>query len=197
MINIERIWSTYPLERVLKRPRVSIKVDQYIWDYIYKNVALPKKILQSEKWIYCLVIAMRKYEPGLKYSKNDEENLKYDDFMRRMGDTGRIFGIENFYARGKNKKSSQIEIVSPLITNKITPEQYADLVFDGFSAFLTDHFKKIKKTEIDSIKSGLSKDIINSYPFPAPFEEQEYLGDKALVNLEYYYKKQIEQGEKL
>lgn len=38
-------------------------------------------------------------------------------------------------------------------------------------------YKKVKKEDLDKLKTGLDYEYINSFPYPAPFEEQRYMID--------------------
>lgn len=52
-----------------------------------------------------------------------------------------------------------------------------------FCSLLIILYKKVKKEELDNLKAGLDYEYINSFPFPAPFEEQKYLTDDGVISM--------------
>lgn len=175
------------------RPQTSTQLDQYVWSYIDKEIVQPKKLLQSEKWVYLLVICFDKFDGGnYRYYQNNRYNPNFDiaqddKYMHtvdwKLKETDCLFSAEKFWVLAGNTKASHITISSPLADRNITPEQYAGLLYDGFGCFLTCNFKKVKKAELDAIKFGLSKEIINSFPFPVPAPKQGYVNDKNNQNI--------------
>lgn len=192
MAELVRLWpvESGEIASILGRPRTSMELDRYVWSYVDEKIVQPKRIMQSDKWVYKLVICFSKYDaskhkffPDHEYNPNFGHNKpnqnNYVEF--KPGDTDRLFGPEKFWILEKNIKASHISICSPWADADITPGQYADLLFDGFGSFLVYNFKKVKKAELDEIKAGLSKDVINSFRFPAPFEKQEYMLDDGTI----------------
>ena len=39
------------------------------------------------------------------------------------------------------------------------------------------NFKRLKREEFDELKPKIDWSMVESFPFPAPFEEQQYIGD--------------------
>ena len=64
------------------------------------------------------------------------------------------------------------------MSESITPKEYADLLFDGIGAALVFNFKRLKREELDGLKPKIDWSMVESFPFPAPFEEQRYIGDE-------------------
>ena len=61
--------------------------------------------------------------------------------------------------------------------------EYADLLFDGIGAALVFNFKRLKREEFDGLKPKIDWSIVESFPFPAPFEEQRYIGDGGKIHV--------------
>ncbi len=183
---------------VLNRPRISMELDRYIWDYIDEKIIKPKKILESDKWVYQIHICFTKYDESKhKFFTNNEYNPNFGDNKLdlvecKLGDSDRLFDLRKFRILEGNTKFTIIYVCSPLVAADMTPEQYADLLFDGFGSFLVYNFKKVRKVELDEIKEGLSKDIILSFQFPASLEKQEYWDDGDMFadgkSIREYYK---------
>ncbi len=49
---------------MFSRPRVSIHVDEYIWNLIEENIVKPHKLMRSEKHGYLLKIAFDRFNPA-------------------------------------------------------------------------------------------------------------------------------------
>ena len=61
--------------------------------------------------------------------------------------------------------------------------RYADLLFDGIGAALVFNFKRLKREEFDGLKSKIDWSMVESFPFPASFEEQQYIGDEGKIHV--------------
>lgn len=55
-------------------------------------------------------------------------------------------------------------------------------------------YTKSKKEELDNLKAGLDYEYINSFPFPAPFEEQKYLTDDGVISMTHDSGKNVSQS---
>lgn len=197
MIKIERLWSAADGQDniiLLNRPRISIKVDEYVWGMIEKNIVVPKKIMQSNLYDYYLFVALGKYSPEtcrafpfspyngslkdtatLSTYKNPSKCYKCADFIGGVERTT-WFSPEKFWTNEGNK-FILVSAYTQNVSENMTPHQYADLLFDAFAATLLHNFKKLKKSEFDELKTHIEQDVICSFPFPAPFSEQKYQGD--------------------
>ena len=196
MIELIRLYEEHGnIDTLLRRPRISMNVDECVWDFIYEKLVLPKKVLQSDKWTHQLVITMQQYDPDKhRFLNNNEYNPNYSDSIEhkhtrlqcRMDGTDRLFSPNKFFIVEGRIKASHIGIISPLVSEKITPAQYADLLYDGFGSFLTYNFNKIKKVELDELKNGLSLDVINGFPFEGlragGFDPMDYAVAKIIEN---------------
>ena len=50
-------------------------------------------------------------------------------------------------------------------------------------AALVFNFKRLKREEFDGLKPKIDWGIVESFPFPAPFEEQRYIGDGGKIHV--------------
>ena len=69
------------------------------------------------------------------------------------------------------------------VSESITPREYADLLFDGIGAALVFNFKRLKREEFDGLKPKIDWSMVESFPFPASFEEQQYIGDEGKIHV--------------
>lgn len=202
-IKLKRLWNNLDDEGnlvLLNRPRVSIEIDRYIWNTIEQNIVLPKKIMQSKSYDYTLVVSLGKYNPekdlhfkfspyngSLKetilLSTKDFSTLHYsrEDFIDGIK-RQRWFSPEKFWINSGDK-TALISACTDNVTEKITPLEYADILFDAFGAFLLYNFKKVKKSDLDMLKTKIDNNIVCGFPFPAPFSEQQYQGDDSYFRL--------------
>lgn len=80
-------------------------------------------------------------------------------------------------------KVLNVDIKAANVSENITPREYADLLFDGIGAALVFNFKRLKREEFDGLKPKIDWSIVESFPFPAPFEEQRYIGDEGEIHV--------------
>jgi hypothetical protein len=166
---IFRIFSREP-DELIKRPRVSHKISEYVFEYILSNLLIPHKLLKDDKNDYSITLSFAVYNEEMhKYFSsciyNTEENKFSPDSK---------FKIYN------NTKEGFTRVISSIISDKMTPTEYANLVYDMFGALLIEIYpKKISKEKMDELKGGLDHDYIQGFPFPAPFEEQQYTADNS------------------
>ena len=178
MVKIHRIWfNTERMDRedhykitLFSRPRVSIHVDEYIWSFIEENIVKPHKLMRSEKHEYLLDIAFGQFDPAKhRYYPLSPYNGPLREGVE-MDSANRSYFREDF-AGGKDRttwfspnkiwtncgdKVLNVDIKAANVSENITPREYADLLFDG---------------------------IGESFPFPAPFEEQRYIGDEGEIHV--------------
>ena len=205
MVKIHRIWfNTERMDRedhykitLFSRPRVSIHVDEYIWSFIEENIVKPHKLMRSEKHGYLLDISFDQFDPA----KHRYFPLSsYNGLLREgveMDSANRSYFREDF-AGGKDRttwfspnkiwtncgdKVLNVDIKAANVSENITPREYADLLFDGIGAALVFNFKRLKREEFDRLKPKIDWSIVESFPFPAPFEEQRYIGDEGEIHV--------------
>ena len=66
MVEIHRVWLNVDTDAnkitLFGRPRVSIRVDEYIWSLIEEHIMKPHKLMRSEKHKYLLKIAFGRFD---------------------------------------------------------------------------------------------------------------------------------------
>ena len=67
MVEINRVWLNVDTDTnkitLFGRPRVSIRVDEYIWSLIEEHIVKPHKLMRSEKHRYLLKISFHRFDP--------------------------------------------------------------------------------------------------------------------------------------
>ena len=194
MIKIKKFWDNQDKNHnitICFRPRVSFHVDQYIWGVIEKNIVEPKKILKYRNDNYSLCISLHSYRKGhklfipyntpyngelIKDAKPNENNYlhinNYVNYKNR----------NTWYCPEKNnvilgEKQNWVLVHSTLFDENITPRDYASLFYDAIGSMLVYNFKSVTKKELDVVKQMIDWEYVNSFAFPAPFDEQRYVGD--------------------
>ncbi|MFC7348322.1 hypothetical protein ACFQO9_16505 [Chryseobacterium zhengzhouense] len=175
-ITIKRFWSNDDDEGIprssilLKRPRVDGKIADYIFDFIWKNVLTPKKIMQKGNYEFTLYFdVIRKTHKFFYNSIYNTDNIKFHPAFRDRKLNGQI------------TKEVSIFGYSDRFNELITPTEYANLVYDMFGSYLVENFKKLSKKELEDNKQKMDYDAINKFPFPASFDAQNYSGDNGSV----------------
>lgn len=196
MIALMRLWSNSDNSNnitLLNRPRISIKVDEYVWDIIEQNILIPKKVMQSVHYDYNLVVSLEPYAPEtMRFAQQSPYNgLLKEEVILTYQSPHKLFSRTDFVDGEKRttwyhpqkfwiscgKKTVHIRAHAENVSEKITPLEYAYILFDAFAATLLYNFKKLNKSEFDEFKTYIDPDIICGFPFPAPFCEQRYIGD--------------------
>ena len=202
MVEIDRIWSNVDTENNYKitlfsRPRVSIHVDEYIWNFIEENIIKPHKLMRSEKHGYMLKIAFDRFDPARHryfplspYNGPLREGVKTDsangwysreDFADAEEHTTWFSPSKIWTNCGE--KVLDVDIDATNVSENITPREYADLLFDGIGATLVFNYKRLKREEFDGLKPKIDWSIVKSFPFPASFEDQQYIGDGGKIHV--------------
>lgn len=197
MIKIQRLFLNIDDDDKLilfSRPRVSYEVDKYLWSFIEENVLRYRNLMKSTKHDYIICICLKKFDPhkhryliastyngALKYELNDDSCQRYplSDFTQAKERTTWFEPSKIWTNCGD--KVLDVDVMSTLVDEYITPRQYADLVYDGMGAALVFNYKRLTKEIFDEQKLNLDWDFIDSFHFPAPFEEQQYLGDNDII----------------
>lgn len=204
MVEINRVWLNVDTDTnkitLFGRPRVSIRVDEYIWSLIEENIVKPHKLMRSEKQRYLLKIAFQRFDPERhKYYPISPYNgqLRQDvtpnstngwylreDFTDAEERTT-WFSPDKIWTSCGNKVLD-VNIDAANVSENITPREYADFLFDGIGAALVFNFKRLKREEFDGLKSKIDWSIVESSPFPASFDEQQYIGDEGKIHVYYW-----------
>lgn len=161
-------------QALIHRPRVSFKISEYVWKYIYENYLFILRLMPEDKYNYSICLSFNKYNANIhKFMFDSPYNQKKCFFQPSPK-----FRIEN-----GQTKWAMIGLTAECVDENINPSLYASLVYDMFCAQLIVLYKKVKKEELDNLKAGLDYEYINSFPYPASFEEQRYLTDEQVISL--------------
>jgi hypothetical protein len=163
---IQRSFSPHYLS-LLKRPRISHEVSEYVFDFINQHLLKPNKVLQSDKYIYRLT-----FEFAFSIPKR---TFPYTSPFAT--DTRLYFSQRGFRTFDKIEKWATFMVVADDIDQTIAPFEYANVVFEMFADFLLSNYKKFRKEDIDRIRVNMDRGHIESFAFPASFEKQLYYGD--------------------
>ena len=172
-ILVSRIHGIKP-EELFSRPRVSAKISEYVIEFINTNILVPLKIMQSDKFDYILSLSFDKYIPG-KHKINSVSPYTTDQkkFVTPIG----------FRIVDKNEKWAYLYVSSTDLDQTIKPKDYAILAYELVASFLIKNFKKVTKESLDKSFKKLDYGLIESFSYPAPFEEQKYsLDESGYVN---------------
>ena len=161
-------------QALIHRPRVSFMISEYVWKYIYEKYLLKLRLMSEEKYNYNIFLSFNKYNPNIhKFMFNSAYNHEKCFFWPEP----------KFRTVNVTDKWLTISLTAECIDENIIPALYASLVYDMFCSLLIILYKKVKKEELDNLKAGLDYEYINSFPFPAPFEEQKYLTDDGVISM--------------
>ena len=145
-------------------PKISSKVREYIWQYIFVNLLVQKKVMTDEKYSYSVTLDLNKLNPEIhKFFTDSPFNTDANKFRP-----------EPKFNQQDTLKFANIRVVSKEIGKDISPTDYANIVYDAFGSFLILISKKIDKSELDELKKGLDYSYINSFNYPATIEECDF-----------------------
>jgi len=156
---------------LIKRPRVSHKVSEYVFDLINENLLKPKRILQSDKYIYEFTFLFSFSIPKRQFPYTSPFAT----------DTRLYFSQRGFRTFEKVHKWVTVVVIADDIDQTIEPFEYANVVFKMFADFLLKQYKKFDKETFDELITRLDRNYIESFTFPSSFEEQQY----SLDDIEY------------
>jgi hypothetical protein len=165
---INRILGLVSVDVMLQRPRVSHKISEYVFGFINEHILKPANVLQSDKYIY---------EWTLSFSFKIPENHKILYKSPYSTDKRLYVPHKGFRTFEKVTKNVHLSVIADDINQNITPVEYAIAVYEMFADYLLYNYKKLKKETFDKAKDKLDISTINSFPFPAPFEDQKYMLD--------------------
>lgn len=52
-------------QALIHRPRVSYKISEYVWKYIYENYLFKLKLMSEDKFNYHILLTFAKYNPDI------------------------------------------------------------------------------------------------------------------------------------
>lgn len=148
-------------DELRNRPPVSHKVREYLEELIHTHLLVPNKLVVNQKWNIVLGI----------YFVDDEEEiviLPVNTFADISVKSATVF-IPN------RKNGSSLDYM----------EYYVSALLDVVRLFLTRNYKTFHADLMANVTSAINWKHINSFLFPAPFEEQLYVGDTADLKTKY------------
>ena len=161
------------LDSLLRRPRVSHQISAYVLSYIDEQLLKPSRILQSEKQVYWFTLSF-------SYPIPKHNRILYKS---PFATEKRLFVPHKGFRTVEGKKWAFLSVIAEDINENMTPYAYAQLVFDMFADYLVYNYKRLRKPDFDLIRNGMCREYIESFPFPAPFTEQQYALDEARYGL--------------
>ena len=164
-IKITRYWTHDDSVKTLcQRPRIDYRIDEYLFDFINAHILTEKGLMQTgvhDFTIFMTTDMLEHNAAGESHSGTpyDTKQVKYDPL---------------------DVKSKHISIFccSSLFTAQMTPTEYVGIVYDMFALYFTLRCKELTKEIFDELKQKIDYDFINSFEFPAPFENQRYSSDE-------------------
>jgi hypothetical protein len=165
---------------LLTRPRVSHKVSEYVFDFMNENLLKPHKVLQSDKYIYEFTFSFSFSIPKRKFPYTSPFAT----------DSRLFFSQKGFRTVDKIEKWATMMVIADDIDQTLKPYEYSNVVFTMFADFLLTNYKKFDKVAFDELLIKMDRDYIESFRFPASFDEQQYSLDDIehpIAPLEYGY----------
>lgn len=153
---------------LLTRPRVSHKVSEYVFAFINDNLLKPSKVLQSGKYIYRFTFSFSFSIPKRKFPHTSPFATN-----KRL-----YFSPRGFQTFEKVEKWATLVVIADDFDQTTAPFDYATVIFRMFGDFLLTNYKKFDKDNLDTLLAKMDRPHIESFPFPASFEEQQYSLDE-------------------
>lgn len=152
---------------LLKRPRVSHKISEYVFDFMNERLLKPNRLLQSDKYIYAFTFMFSFSIPDRQFP-----------YTSPFATASRLyFSQRGFRTFEQVHKWLTMVVIANDIDQTIEPYEYATVIFTMFAEFLLKEYKVFKKDTFDSLVKELDRNYIEGFPFPAGFEEQQYSMD--------------------
>jgi hypothetical protein len=165
--SINRIASS---DDFLKRPRVSYKISEYVWEVINEKILNPLNILQSDKYIYGFTLS---FSFGIPVNHRVLYKSPYATDKRLH------VPHKGFRTFEKTTKNAHLTVIADDVNQEIQPKEYAFLVFYMFADYLLYNYKKLNKELFDKTEEHIDISIVNSFSYPAPFDQQKYIADNS------------------
>ncbi len=165
---------------LLTRPRVSHKVSEYVFGFINENLLEPSKVLQSDRYVYKLTFSFAFSIPKRKFPYTSPFAT----------DTRLYFSQRGFRTFEKIEKWATMMVIADDIDQTIQPFEYGTIIFKMFADFLLTNYRKFDKQTLEALLPKMDRQYIESFAFPASFEEQQYSLDDIeypVAPLEYGY----------
>lgn len=158
-------------EKLLRRPRVNFRISEYVFSYINKKLLVPNRIIQSDKYNYWFTLDFGYPIPRpnrILYRSPFSTETRL--FVSHLG----------FRTVDKLTKWAYLSVTADDVDETIPPYEYSLVVFDMFADYLQRNYKKITIELLVSVRDEMDRQYIESFPFPARFEEQRYAMDEGM-----------------
>jgi hypothetical protein len=139
------------------KPPYSYKVDEYFEQFVRENIIEPFNIIAEDDWKILLSIMMFKKDEESQEGVSiypaetiDEEKIRYYPIA---------INIEDVYA------------------NNTPMENIVGIYYQIISLFFISNYEGISEEFMLELKKKLDWDYLLSLPYPAPSEQQKYVGD--------------------
>ena len=185
MIDVTRNWCNFSrnLELILTRPRVDYRISEYVVNYIHKTIPQLDKILVKNYYN----ISLSFLTDSLITERDDEGCIALYGMstVERLGAFGHFTDWDyntddtEYWIYGKRSTLLDVSCYSSKLNDTISPREYADIAHNMVSVLLKRWYKRVTKEIMDENKSGMDYDYIDSFCFPATFENQKYQDDIA------------------
>ena len=152
-------------ENLLLKPRVSSKISEYVLDFLIDNVSKPHKLHNTDKFKYEITLHFSYYTPDKKYFVGTFFDTDDDKFTPHLYRTSQ-----------KVVKEGNVFFCSKRL-DRIANIEYANIVYDMISCLWLSNHKRAKHEHFEQAKSKLDYELIDSFTYPAPFDEQHYMLD--------------------
>jgi hypothetical protein len=145
----------------IPRPAFSCKIREHLEELIYQKILLPCKIIIGGKFEIWLHLSFADY-----YTlENDRVFVAYKPttFMKEQ--------IKTYFT------SLNYAIILQSSNRRLT---YIQLIVEALELFFNRFYKKVKQEDLERFKAKIDYDYLMALPYPAPFEEQQYVMDDSL-----------------
>lgn len=157
---MESAFSIYQSSSDKNRPPISYEVRKYLERFITDNVLKEKKIIVNSDWNVVLGIIF-------------------------LSEGGRFTSKSIFLPKGGPKiiKKGRIKLYEIIVPLKVIQEandpylKTIELMYTAIGIFLSTTYKKVDPGSWDKLGKKIDLDYLLSLPYPAPLEEQKYVGD--------------------
>jgi hypothetical protein len=127
------------LEDLLKRPRVSYKISEYVLGFIDKELLKPANILQSDKYVYEFTLS---FDFGIPRPNKILYKSPYATNKRLY------IPQKGFTTFERTTKKVHLTFIGDDIEPDIIPTDYADIVYTMLADYLLYNYKKLKKESL-------------------------------------------------
>lgn len=151
---------------LLRRPRVSYRLSEYVVYFIDENILKAHRILQSDKYIYNITFSF-------SFEIPKEHKIIYKGLYST--DSRLYIPMPGFRVFEKVNKNIFLSVTANDIDQNISQKDYAILLYRMFAEYLLFNFKKLTKREFDDFEDKLDFSLFDTFPFPADFSDQRYI----------------------